>query len=220
LACHLRVAPAGTPEDAAAGAEEILKVAGPKSVRIFIHAIADASYGCFVTSPRWNKLHPKQFAKTFEVMAHSFVYWVQELKARDLLADGAVIVGLSNPMADSVVHGWGLVAAAKAALERYVRQIADELGPEGYVVTLVKFGLVETRAIRLAFKEEHWEALKKAVSRRTPVRRLCTVGEVARFLSCLAARQEASWFNGATVDFSGGQAGSLFDPLFNPIDYR
>ena len=73
-------------------------------------------------------------------MAHSFIYWVQELVAQDLLAPGAQLLGLSNPIVDQVVSGTVLVAATKAALEIYVRHFARELGPRGYRCNLLKFG--------------------------------------------------------------------------------
>lgn len=211
--CHMRIAGAGTAADAELGARELEEVAGRKGVSLFVHAIADASYGMFASSAD-RFLHPKQFEKTFNSMAHSFVYWVQQLVARDLLADGATMIALTNPMVDSVVHGWGLVAAAKAALEIYVKQLADELGPAGYRVMLVKFGLVETQAIKIAFSDREWSRVTDEIAAVTPIRRLCAVEEVGRLVSYMT-RPEALWFNGATVDFSGGQTASLLDCIFN-----
>lgn len=213
--CHMHIGPAGGAEQAEAGADALLAVAGPRSVRMFVHALADASYGTFLDRHRLGRLQPRQFIKTFDAMAHSFVYWVQALVERDLLADGARLVALSNPMVDSVVHGWGLVAAAKAALEVYVRQMGHELGPRGYRVSMIKFGMVETQAIQRAFSPEGWVRVKNAISGCTPARRLCTVEEVGAFLSVLAGPQ-GEWFNGGTIDLTGGQIGSLLDTIFNP----
>jgi NAD(P)-dependent dehydrogenase (short-subunit alcohol dehydrogenase family) len=212
--CRLFEAGAGTQEEARAGAAELLQVAGPKSVRIFVHALADGSYGRLVSGPSGG-LSARQVQKTFDTMAHSFLYWAQELSRHDLLADGARLVALTNPMVDSAVHGWGLIAAAKAALEVYVRQVGHELGPAGYRVSLVKFGLVETRAIRIAFTPDDWMRVKSEIARCTPARRLCTVEEVARFLSHLAG-DGGEWFTAATIDLSGGQTGALLDRIFNP----
>jgi NAD(P)-dependent dehydrogenase (short-subunit alcohol dehydrogenase family) len=211
----MHVAPAGEAEQASTGADALLKVAGPKSVRVFVHAIAGAHYGTFANKHPMGRLEPWQFAKTFDAMAHSFVYWTQAMLDRDLLADGARIIALSNPMVDSVVHGWGLVAAAKAALEIYVRQMGHELGPRGHRVSMVKFGLVETLAIQRAFSDKEWERVKTAISGCTPARRLCTVEEVGEFLSVLAGPQ-GEWFNSGTIDMTGGQTGSLLDTIFNP----
>ncbi|MEZ4433961.1 MAG: hypothetical protein R3F65_16265 [bacterium] len=50
-----------------------------------VHSIANASYGRFASLDR-AQFHHKQFEKTFDSMAHSFVYWTQALLSRELLA--------------------------------------------------------------------------------------------------------------------------------------
>lgn len=216
--CHMRIGEGGTPEAARQGAAELLEVAGPRSVRFFVHSIADASYGQF-TCGGDGQFHPRQFDKTFERMAHSFVYWTQELLAHDLLAPGARIIGLTNPMVDSNVDGWGMVAAAKAALTTYVKFLALELRHKGHRVMLIKFGLVETRAIRMAFGEAEWAALRARIEQLTPDGRLCDVEDVARLVSQLDG-DCADWFHGTTIDFTGGQADSLLDKIFHPPKER
>ncbi len=212
--CHMRVFEAGTSEAASEGADELLRVAGPRSVRFLVHSIADASYGRFVSGAK-DQFHSQQFHKTFDAMANSLVYWVQELLARDLLAPGARIVGLTNPMVDSNVNGWGMVSAAKSALETFIKYLALELGPTGHRVSLVKFGLVETRAIQMAFSEQEWAALKGRIEPLTPCDHLTTVEEVGELVSLLDGPC-ADWFHGATIDFTGGQAQSLLDLVFHP----
>lgn len=212
--CHMRVADAGEYEHVVEAAQELRDVAGPKSVKVFVHAIANASYGTFTPMKPWKQLRPDQVAATFASMAHSFVWWTQELVKLDLLAEGARLVALTNPMVDSVVHGWGLVAAAKAALDSYVRHLGWELGQAGHRVSLVKFGMVETRAIRVAFPPEEWEMVKRMTAARTPCKRLCTVEEVGRFVSFLAS-PAAEWFNAGLIDLTGGQGGALMDDVLN-----
>ncbi len=216
--CHMRIADAGTPEGAAEGADELLSVAGPRSVKAFVHSIADASYGRFA-SGREDQFRPRQIEKTFDRMAHSFVFWVQELLKRDLLAERACIIGLTNNIIDQAVDRWGLVAAAKAALATYVKMLASELGPRGHRVMLVQFGLVETQAIRMAFSEREWQRFKKNMTRHTPGRRICSVEEVGALVAELMG-EHADWFNGAKVDFTGGQLRGLADAICNPDSYR
>jgi 3-oxoacyl-[acyl-carrier protein] reductase len=213
--CHMRISGAGLHEEIVAGADELLKVAGPKSVRLMVHAIANASYGTFTpTDTHWEVLAPRQVQHTFDCMAHSFMWWVQELVKRDLLADGARMIAMTNPMVDSVVAGWGLVAAAKGALRGYVRQLGHELGPKGYVVTLLKFGLVETLAIKRAFPEEEWRYARDYVASITPFRRLSELEEIGRFVGTLAG-DTGAWFNGTMIDYTGSQNRGLLDPIFN-----
>lgn len=211
--CHMRIAGAGFHEEIVAGADELLEVAGPKSVRLMVHAIANASYGTFTSGHR-GVIQPKHVQWTFDCMAHSFMWWVQELVKRDLLADGARMIAMTNPMVESVVAGWGLVAAAKAALESYVRQLAHELGPKGYVVTLLKFGLIDTLAIKRAFSEEDWSYARDHVAAITPFRRLTDVAEIGRFVGSITG-ETGAWFNGSTIDYSGNQNRGLLDPVFN-----
>ena len=211
-----RLSGAGTEPAAKEGANEILEKLGPKSIRLFVHAIADASYGVFLGAYGHRRLEPHHFQKTFETMANSFVYWIRELVDRDLLADGAVMLGLTNPMMDSVAHGWGMVAAAKEALRVYTGHMAEDLGQKGYSVALLKYGVVPTKAVRMAFDDDGWKAFSEALVRETPARRLCTAEEVGSFVAYLA-RAEATWFNGSTIDFAGGQMKSLLDLKFNPF---
>ena len=210
---HYRISDAGTAEGAQQGAEELLQVAGPRSVGIVVHCVANASVGRLV-SPGGQQLVPRQLQKTFDSMAHSFVYWVQELLARDLLAPGAQILGLSNWMVDSVMRGAAVIAATKATLAIYVRHLAHELGPRGYRVNLLKFGGVFTPAVEATFGEQRLERLREVLVRASAHRSVTTVEEVGRFVSVLAS-DEAARFNGATIDFTGGESQALFDALMH-----
>lgn len=212
--CEMRQGDAGTHEGACAGADALLAAAGPRSVKLFVHSIANASLGT-IARPEAAQVTPTQIAKTFDSMAHSFVYWVQELIRRDLLADNAQVLGLSNPLVDSLVRNGGLITATKAVLEVYVRHLAYELGPLGHRVNLLKFGAVVTAAMGTTFAGEAGAALHGVLPRIIPAGRICTLEEVARFVGVLAG-DDARWFNGATIDFTGGQTQSLFDALVYP----
>lgn len=212
----MRVADAGSPEGAAQGAEALLAAAGPKSVRLFVHSIASASVGRFL-DPEGKDLVPRQFEKTFDAMAHSFVYWAQALHRRDLLAPGARLLGLTNPLSESTLHNSGLIAAAKGALEMYVRHLAMEMGPLGHRVNLLKFGTVVTPALRHVFDEDAIRHVERVHAQMIPAGRLVTLDEVAAFVTTLCSDQ-AAWFNGATIDFTGGMTHHLLDLLINPRD--
>lgn len=211
---HLRVGDAGTADSAEAGADELLALAGPRSVALFVHSIANASVGVLTAGSDGGlpAVTPRQAHKTFDSMAHSFVWWTQALLARDLLADGAHLLGLSNPMVDQAVRGTALIAASKAALEIYVRHLARELGPRGHRVNLLKFGAVVTQAMRRTFGGPALDRLQDAVTRAVPAGRLLTAEEVAR-LVCVLSGEAGRFFNGATIDFTGGETQSLLDAL-------
>lgn len=213
---HLRVADAGTPEGAEAGADELLRVAGPRSVGLFLHSIANASVGMLASGDE-RQLKPWQFQKTLEAMANSFVYWTQALLARDLLAPGSRLLGLSNPMDEVVVRNTALIAASKAVLTIYVRHLARELGPRGHRVNLLKFGAVITPAVEKTFGQRKLSRLRDVLHRAIPAQRLCTLEEVAGVIAYLAGEQ-AGWFNGATLDYTGAEAQGMFDVLLHPDD--
>ncbi len=212
----MRVADAATAAGAAEGAEALLQKAGPRSVKLFVHAIASASVGRFL-DPEGADLVPRQFEKTFDAMAHSFVYWVQALYRRDLLAPGACILGLTNPLGESTLNNSGLISSAKAALQMYVRHLAMELGPEGHRVNLLKYGTVITPALKHVFDEEAIRDVKRVHAQMIPAGRLVTLDEVAGFVSVLCSERGA-WFNGASIDFTGGMTNHLLDLLINPRD--
>jgi NAD(P)-dependent dehydrogenase (short-subunit alcohol dehydrogenase family) len=208
---HERRADAGTHRGAAEGCAELLEVAGPGSVAFFVHALANASLGP-LTDPSGKHLDAEQISRTFDGMAHSFVYWVQEMLARELLAPGARILGLTNNATVSVVGHLPAIAASKAALEIYVRHLAHELGPSGYLVSLLRFGAVETAALRKVFPDASWRHMVEVHERISPRRRMTDITEVARFASYLT-REEAAPFHGATIDFTGGEAISFYHHL-------
>lgn len=210
----MRVADAGTAEGANQGADALLETAGPKSVKLFVHAIASASVGRFI-DPDGADLVPRQFEKTFDAMAHSFVYWVQALVRRDLLAPGACILGLTNPLSESTLYNSGLISSAKAALQMYVRHLAMELGPMGHRVNLLKYGTVITPALTHVFDAAAIRDVERVHAQMIPAGRLVTLEEVAAFVSVLCG-DRAAWFNGATIDFTGGMTHHLLDLLINP----
>ena len=211
----MRQADAGTAKGAMRGADALLDQAGPRSVKLLVHSIACGSVGLLATGDA--PLHPRQLEKTFDAMAHSFVYWARALLERDLLAPEARLLGLTNPLSESLLPNCGAITAAKAALEIYVRQLALELGPLGHRVNLLKFGTVLTPAITHVYSPEALARLEEAHRAMNPVGRMCTVEEVARFVSVLTG-EESAWFNGATIDFTGGMMLRLLDLVLNPPD--
>lgn len=209
----MHVGDAGTLEGVAVGAAALAEAAGPRSVRFFVHSLANASVGRF-TSGGDDQLTPRQVQKTFESMAHSFVFWTQELVRRDLLAPGARLLALTNPLHESMLRQCGLVLASKAALEAYVRHLAFELGPRGHRVNLLKFATVLTPAVEKVYSPEALARLDARHRRMIPAGRMCSTDEVAGFVSLLLD-ERASWMNGATIDFTGAMTQSLLDLVLN-----
>ena len=198
-------------EQAAAALEQALE---GQRVHILVHAIANASLGRLAVGP--GLLHPKQVLKTFEAMAHSFVFWTRHLVARDLVGSGARFLALTNAANDSTLADAAAIAAAKAALESYVRYLAWELGPQGYRVNALKYGTVETTAVDVVFDAKGWETVKSLHEAMFPAGRLASLEEIAKMVSFLAS-DGGAWFNGAVVDMTGGQMNSLYQLLLDRL---
>jgi NAD(P)-dependent dehydrogenase (short-subunit alcohol dehydrogenase family) len=210
----LHVGDAGDAEGAATGAALVREVAGTRSVGLMVHSLSGASLGHFL-SPPGEALSPRQFEKTFNYLAHSFVYWARELHDLDLLAPSARLLGLTNLLHDSLLHHCGLIAAAKAALQMYVRHLALELGPHGHRVNLLKFGSIVTPALARMLGPEGVARLEGSMREMIPAGRSCTFEDLGRIVGVLA-RDEGEWFNGATIDYTGGMTLRLLDIILRP----
>jgi len=204
-------ADASLPETVEQGCQRLREVAGEGSIVLFVHAIASASVGTLATGEQ--ALAPRQLQATFDRMAHSFVWWVQGLLGSGLLhADGAQLLALSNLMPRHVIRGAAAIAASKAALETYVKHLAFELGPLGHRVNVLTFAMVITEALQATFPPEGVEALVRTMERSVPAGRLLQVDEVGRLCVFLAS-EDARWFNGANIDYTGAESLPFFDTL-------
>lgn len=210
------VADAGKPELIDEEADEIRAIVGTGSVHIVVHSIANASVGLLASGESSAWIHPKQVQKTFDSMAHSFVYWTQALLRKQMLAPGARILALDNAINESLLGNLSVIAASKAALETYVRHLALELGPQGYRVNALKFGTVESAALQWIFPAEVWDRVKAIHDRMFPAGRMNTMEEVAAFVSVLAS-DAGAWFNSAVIDFTGGQMHGVYQLLMDVV---
>ena len=91
-----------------------------------------------------------------------------------------------------------------------MRCLAVELGPLGHRVNLLKFGTVVTPALARMLGPEAMTRLEDVHREMIPAGRMCTLEDVGRVVSFLA-RDEGEWFNGATIDFTGGTTLRLLD---------
>lgn len=219
---HEHIDDAGRLERIGPIADALAAAVPPGSIKLFVHSIANASIGYLAEVPPARPgetptlLHPKQIDKTFQSMAHSFVYWVRELHARRLLAPSARLLALTNAINDSTLGNLSVIAAAKAALETYVRHLAWELGPLGHRVNALKYGTVETAALKWIFPAALWEKVREIHHSMHPAGRMITTAEVGAFVSVLAG-DAGEWFNGAVIDMTGAQMTGVYDVLMREV---
>jgi len=173
-----------------------------KEIHFVLHSLAFGSLRPFIADDPKEATDEAQMDMTLRVMAHSLVYWVQDLVRRNLLVRGSRIYALSSEGAVRAALPYGAVSAAKAALESHVRQLALELGPRGIAVNALRPGVTDTPALRAIPGHEAWvqEAL-----RRNPGGRLTTPDDVATVLVALAD-PEITWISGAVIPVDGGES--------------
>jgi len=211
---HLLKQDGGSAEAALSGGARVAEIVGDGGLHMVVHSLANASIGAFMLD-RPKRFQPRHFEKTFDCMAHSFVWWAQALDDAGLLGPGARILALNNPLQLSLIHGLGMITAAKAALEQYVRHMALELGPRGIRVNLLMFGAARTDAVIASLGKQVVDSGMQALGSAIPAGRSVTLEEVGRVAAFLAG-DAAEWFNGATIDFTGGEVQSLYDYLLHP----
>ncbi len=183
---------------------------GPHAaVDVLVHSLAFGSLKPLASpTPR---LRPRDLAMTLDVMAHSLVTWTVDLADRGLLRAGARVIALTSSGSRVALPAYGAVAAAKAALEAHVRQLAAELAPRGVAVNAIMPGLTDTPALRAI---PGWEALAAEARHRNPHHRLTTPEDIGAAVVALTAPGLA-WMTGQVVPVDGGEtiAGAPFGPV-------
>lgn len=169
-------------------------------LRVLMHSLAFGTLKPFVGSPE-ETINKAQMDMTLEVMAHSLVYWVQDLVRGDLLGAGSKIFAMTSSGGERVFAHYGAVSAAKAALESHIRQLAMELVPRGISANSIRAGVTDTPALR---KIPGHERLIEVAGRRNPGGRLTTPEDVARAIVAIAA-MDSPWMTGNVIGVDGGE---------------
>ena len=173
---------------------------GGGSVRVLMHSLAFGSLSPLVGDDT-GIATAAQLRMTLDVMAHSLVYWVQDLHARGLLGEGSHVFAMTSSGGTRVMPFYGAVSAAKAALESHVRQLALELGPAGVSVNAIRAGVTDTPAAR---KIPAAEYLFQEARRRNPGGRLTCPEDVAGAIAALSL-PGARWISGNVIGVDGGE---------------
>ncbi len=171
----------------------------PGTVRVMLHSLAFGTLKPYVNVP--DPVSQQQMEMTLDVMAHSLVYWVQDLLACNLMERGARIFAMTSAGGRRVLPSYGPVSAAKAALESHIRQLAMELAPLGIVANAIRAGVTDTAALR---KIPGNEKLLEFARMRNPHGRLTTPQDVASAIGVLA-NPGIYWMTGNVIGVDGGE---------------
>jgi enoyl-[acyl-carrier protein] reductase III len=181
--------------------DSLARLAAPGSVNLLFHSLAFGSLAPLVAAEEKSSARKSQVEMTIDVMASSLVYWTQALVWRGLITDGGRILAMTSAGSRRVTAGYGMVSAAKAALEAYVRQLAFELAPRGIAVNALRAGVTDTPALR---KIPGWEEIKARAERSNPAGRATRTQDVADLVSLLV-KPESRWVTGNVIGVDGGE---------------
>jgi NAD(P)-dependent dehydrogenase (short-subunit alcohol dehydrogenase family) len=170
-------------------------------VRVMLHSLAFGTLKLFVADPIKDAVTKAQMDMTLDVMAHSLIYWAQELVGRGLMGRGGRIYAMTSAGGARVLPFYGPVSAAKAALESNIRQLAAELAPRGITANSIRAGVTATPA---AQKIPNYEEFSQQAARRNPHRRLTTTEDVAKAIVVLS-HPDTHWITGNVIGVDGGE---------------
>jgi len=172
-----------------------------KGVSVLLHSLAFGTLKPYLSAEAGGSIKSSDMNMTLDVMAHSLVYWVQDLVAAGLLKQGAKVFAMTSAGGHRVWPAYGAVSAAKAALEAHVRQLAVELAPTGISINALQAGVTDTPAARRIPGSEQMFALAR---QSNPGKRLTTPEDVAQVLVALSLC-ESAWATGNIIRIDGGE---------------
>jgi enoyl-[acyl-carrier protein] reductase III len=170
-------------------------------VHCLVHSLAFGTLKPFIAAQPKDRTSREQIEMTLDVMAHSLVYWTQDLFEQNLLKKGAKIFAMTSSGGTRVWPTYGAVSAAKASLESHCRQLALELAEHGISVNSIRAGVTDTPALR---KIPGHESMIEMAKQRNPWKRLTQPQDVAQVISLLV-RNEATWLTGNVLGVDGGE---------------
>lgn len=171
------------------------------TLRVLLHSLAFGTLKLYITEPMKDAVTQAQMDMTLDVMAHSLVYWTQEVVGRGLMGRGGRIYAMTSSGGTRVLPHYGPVSAAKAALESHIRQLAAELAPRGIAANAIRAGVTDTPALQ---KIPGHEAIIEQAKRRNPSGRMTTPEDVARAIVVLS-HPDAYWITGNVIGVDGGE---------------
>ncbi len=176
---------------------------GHSYVRVLMHSLAFGTLKPFLAPDPGEAINRKNMEMTLDVMAHSLVYWTQDLVRGGFIEAGSRIYAMTSEGSTRVVGSYGAVSAAKSALESHCRQLAMELGRRGIGATCnaIRAGVTMTHAL-LQIPER--DELVDVARRRNPSGRMTTTEDVARAIVTLS-REGTEWMTGNVLGIDGGE---------------
>ncbi len=174
---------------------------GDGFVRVLLHSLAFGTLKPMIAGTNEEQINATQMNMTLDVMAHSLIYWTQDLHRSGLLRNGSRIFAMTSLGSQLATKAYGAVSAAKSALESHIRQLTLELAPLGVTVNAIRAGVTETPSLQ---KIPGHENLIEAALKKNPSGRLTAPIDVARAIAALS-HPDTYWMTGNTINIDGGE---------------
>jgi NAD(P)-dependent dehydrogenase (short-subunit alcohol dehydrogenase family) len=172
-------------------------------VRVVFHSLAFGSLVPFLADDPKEAVDRKKMEMTQDVMAHSLVYWAQDLHRGGFLGSGSKIWAMTSEGTSKYLPSYGVVSAAKAALDSHVRQLAMEFARlgTGVAVNSIRAGVTDTPAMRRIPEAQRMVDVTLA---RNPHGRLTTPQDVAEAVVTLS-ETDSDWISGNVIGVDGAE---------------
>lgn len=174
---------------------------GEGFVRVLLHSLAFGTLKPMIADTDEEQINPAQMNMTLDVMAHSLIYWVQDLNRNGMLRNGSRIFAMTSLGSELATKSYGAVSAAKSALESHIRQLSLELAPLGVTANAIRAGVTDTPSLQ---KIPGHENLIDAALKKNPSGRLTTPADVAKTIAVLS-HPDTYWMTGNTINVDGGE---------------
>jgi enoyl-[acyl-carrier protein] reductase III len=172
-------------------------------VRVMLHSLAFGTLKPYLSAEPGDSIGRRNMEMTLDVMAHSLVYWAQDIWRAGMFGDGSKIYAMTSEGSTRVIASYGAVSAAKCALESHCRQLAMEFARLGTGITVnaVRAGVTMTPAL-MQIPER--DKLIRHATDKNPSGRMTTVDDVAQAITTLS-REGTHWITGNVIGIDGGE---------------
>jgi len=170
-------------------------------IKVLVHSLAFGTLKPYIGDVPKVMVTDSNMNMTLEVMAHSLVYWVQQLVYRKLMTGPARVFAMTSAGGHRVWPTYGPVSAAKAAIEAHIRQLAAELAPLDITANSIRAGVTKTPALEKIPGSD--EIIAKALE-ANPSGRLTTPEDVADAVVVLCDPR-THWITGNVIGVDGGE---------------